>query len=256
MKILAINASYRGERGFTQVLIEKIKTGATDGGAEFETIVLAECRINQCLGCDVCHTDQSYLKCVYDDKDDIQSILQKIREADLVIYATPIYIFNMSGLLKRFIERINSTCDINKLQVSKQGLFFHHIDKAVCSKPFVLLTTCGNIENETSKNAVTYFKTFARFMDAPMAGTLVRTASFLLQKKDEADFPKKMMVLNAFQAAGRDLALMGKVSNRNQKRATQNVIQIPTLIGLLMKIKPLRGKLLAEGIKKNAVSFK
>ncbi len=256
MKILAINSSHRGKNGFTQVLIDQIKDGAIAAKADFETVILADHKLNQCLGCEVCHTEKSYLKCVYDNKDDVKTILQKMAGANIIIYATPIYVFNMSALMKKFIDRLNSTSDINKIQVSKTGLFFHHIDVDICSKPFVLLTTCGNIEDETSKNVVSYFKTFSKFMDAPMVGTLVRKSSSLLQHKDEKTFTKKAIVLDAFREAGKELATVGKISSKTQKLATRNVIEMPLIIHLLMKIQPFRAKLVQEGLKRNVINMK
>ena len=97
MKILAINASHQGKKGFTQFLINKLATGAAETGTEFETVVLAEQKINPCLGCQVCHTEHSYLKCVYEDNDDVRTIFNKMTEADIIIYATPVYVFSMSG---------------------------------------------------------------------------------------------------------------------------------------------------------------
>lgn len=248
MKILAINASHRGEKGFTQFLIDQIRGGVVNAGAEFETIVLNKYKISQCLGCELCHTEKSYLKCIYEDKDDMKGILEKMSKADIIIYATPIHVFNMSGLMKNFIDRFNSTGDISKVTVSKNGLFFHHIDANICSKPFVLLTSCGNIENETSKSVASYFKTFSKFMDAPMVGVLVRKSSFLLRNMDEKTIPKKAIILNAFREAGRDLATKGTISKKSKKYAELNILQFPVLIKLLMKIRPLKSTLVKSGL--------
>ncbi|MCX8128842.1 MAG: flavodoxin family protein [Clostridia bacterium] len=253
MKILAINGSHMGEKGFTQTLLNKMREGAVAAGADFDTAILAKRRIKPCLGCEVCHTEKSYLKCVFEDKDDVAEIFQNMKEADIIVYATPVYVFNMSGLMKNFIDRINSTADIHKMQVSKKGLFFHHINRDICSKPFVLLTTCGNIENETTKNVVSYFRTFSRFMDAPMVGTLVRQSSFILQSKSDRELAEKKSVFDAFFDAGKEIAIKGKVSKRTQKRANQNVVKMPPLVRLLMKFKPLRAKIIEEGLKRNAV---
>jgi multimeric flavodoxin WrbA len=255
-KILAINGSHRGERGLTHVLVEQMRIGAEEDGSGFETVVLANQKINQCLGCEVCHTEKSYLRCVFEDKDDVKSIQDRMSEADIIVYATPIYVFTMSGLMKRFIDRMNSTGDTGKLRVSKKGLFFHHIDPAVCSKPFVLVTVCGNIEDETSRNAVSYFRTFSRFMDAPMVGQLVRTSAFLLHTKDEKDLPKKREILEAFRQAGKELATSGAIAGRTKRQATKNVIEMPSIIRLLMKVRPLRSRLVEEGLKKGAIHFR
>lgn len=51
MKILAINASYRGKNGYTQFLINKVFEGAKTTGAECETIVLSEHDVKRCICC-------------------------------------------------------------------------------------------------------------------------------------------------------------------------------------------------------------
>jgi len=244
MKILAINASHRGDKGFTHLLIDKIATGATQEGASFETIVLAKHKINHCIGCQVCHTEKSYLKCIYEEKDDVKSIFTKMREADIIIFATPVYLFNMSGLLKVFLDRFNSTGDSGKLQLSQSGLFFHHIDHELCSKPFVLLVCCDNIENETPKNVISYFRTYSKFMDAPMVGTLVRKSGKLIghgkSPEKEKQYPKVYDVYEAFQQAGRELATIGKIHPETQRRASRHIINIPPMLNILMKFRPFK----------------
>lgn len=244
MKILAINASHRGDKGFTHFLIDKIATGATQEGASFETIVLSKHKINHCTGCQVCHTEESYLKCIYEDEDDVKEIFNKMREADIIIFATPVYLFSMSGLLKVFLDRINSTGDSGKLQMSKSGLFFHHIDHELCSKPFVLLVCCDNLEDETPKNVISYFKTYSKFMDAPMVGTLIRKSGKLIghgkSPEREKQYPKIYDVYEAFQQAGKDLATIGKIHSKSEKRVNQYIINIPPMMNILMKFHPFK----------------
>ncbi|RLA95609.1 MAG: hypothetical protein DRG83_18410 [Deltaproteobacteria bacterium] len=72
-------------------------------------ITLVKLKINRCLSCGRCHTKQHPLQCVYDGKDDVRAVFKKMAEADLIIYATPVYVFGMSGLLKIFLERMYAT---------------------------------------------------------------------------------------------------------------------------------------------------
>ena len=252
MRIVAINASHRGEKGFTQFLLDKMARGATREGASFETVVLARQSINRCISCQVCHTEQSYLKCIYGDKDDVARIFEKMRQADLIIFATPVYIFTMSGLLKVLLDRIHGTGDSDRLQLSRSGLFFHHIDRELCSKPFALLICCDNVEDETPRNVISYFKTYARFMDAPMVGTLVRKAGKLAghgkSPEKEKQHPKIYSVYEAFEQAGRELATLGKIRPRTQSRANQQIISGPPFLSLLMKFRPFK-KLAIEKFK-------
>lgn len=253
MKILAINSSHRGAKGLTQVLLDRMREGAEADGADFEMVALVSCKINRCLGCEVCHTEKSHLKCVYEEQDDMKGILGKMAAADVVVYATPIYVFAMSGLLKCFLDRLNSTGDTHKIAVSKKGLIFHHIDEAICSKPFVLLVTCGNMEDETVHNVVSYFSTFSRFMDAPRVGLLIRKSAFVLQSLIEEDSGKKAKVLGAFRQAGKELAQSGRISGKTQRAAAEDVLDMPPAVRLLMKIKPLKAVMIREGVRKNVI---
>ena len=244
MKIVAINGSHRGERGYTQFLIDKVFQGARQVGAQCETIVLANHTIHRCLGCRVCHTEKSYLKCVYHEKDDVSQLFDTMRSADMLIYATPVYIFTMTGLMKTFLDRITSTADSSIPALSETGLFFHHIDKQLVSKPFVLLSCQDNFESETSKNVVSYFEIFSKFLDAPFVGCLLRTSGSLVghgkDKEKEARYPKILRVYNALIAAGEELVNTGKISPKTQKITNQNIINMPKPIEYILKFSFIR----------------
>lgn len=229
MKILALNGSHRGSRGSTQRLLNWIAEGAREAGAEFEPILLAEKKIMPCAGCDTCHSPDIKLRCVYEDEDDVRAIFNKMAEADLLIYASPVYIFSITGIMKTFLDRFNSTAGSGKLCLTKGGLLFHKMDTDIYTKPFVVLTCCGNAEPETYKNVVEYFKTFSRFLDAPLVGTLIRTTVGFLDKEPESEKQKRLIeeVGQAYVEAGRELARQGKISPGTERQANQNLVGIP-----------------------------
>lgn len=90
-KVVAINSSYRNN-GYTRFLLEKIARGFEKQQVNFEIINLCDKNIKRCISCGTCHTQKSYLKCIFEDKDEVKQIFDKMRESDLVIYATPIYL--------------------------------------------------------------------------------------------------------------------------------------------------------------------
>lgn len=53
----------------------------------------------------VSRTQKSYLKYVYHEKDDVARLFDIMREADRLIYATPVYIFTMTGLMKTLFHQ-------------------------------------------------------------------------------------------------------------------------------------------------------
>ncbi len=243
MRILALNASHRGDQGHTRFLIDRLFQGAKSAGAECEVISLARTKINRCLACDQCQAADHHLRCVYDDKDGVRAIFNKMAQADVIIYATPVYVFGLSGWLKTFLDRIHATSDSRQMTVSDSGLLFHHIDRTICAKPFVTLVCCDNLEVETPRNVLSYFRTFSRFMDAPQVGVLVRNGGRLSgygrRVEEQARlFPKLPAIYAAFEQAGRELAQDGYIHRATERRANQEIIPVP-FFGLLKRL-PLK----------------
>lgn len=84
MKILAINASYRGDKGHTRFLIDKLFAGATAAGAKCQVVTLVHIKINHCLACGRCQTTEHHFECVHDGKDDVAALFRQMAEADIL----------------------------------------------------------------------------------------------------------------------------------------------------------------------------
>jgi multimeric flavodoxin WrbA len=101
IKILAFNGSPRGKQSNTDLIVQPFLDGARKAGAETKTIYLRELESKPCQGCYTCWTKTPGV-CVH--KDDIP-LLVKMRPADIIVYATPLYIFTVSGIMKDFMDR-------------------------------------------------------------------------------------------------------------------------------------------------------
>lgn len=245
MKILAINGSYRGSKGYTAFLINKVFEGAMAEGAECEVIHLAEKHIERCRGCFVCQSERKLMHCIYEDKDDAKLIFEKMREADLLIYATPVYVFNQSSLMNKLFDRYLGICNSKEFQFTDSGLFFHHIDREVSCKPFVTIICQDNLETETHKNILSYYKTYSRFMNAPYVGKLIRRSGGVAEHGKASGveaFPILNKIYDSFVESGKELVLKGRISNYTQKMANKQLIKLPPMIHLLMRIPKFREK--------------
>lgn len=100
MKIIALLGSPHGLRGNTARLLRHVLEITEGEGALTETVVLKGDSVLPCLGCDACHKKGS---CV--QKDDFESIKDKVKSADGLVLASPNYIFNVSAQLKAFMDR-------------------------------------------------------------------------------------------------------------------------------------------------------
>lgn len=104
-KVLVISSSLR-KNSNSDALAEEFARGAAESGNEVERVSLAGKNMAFCRGCLAC---QKTGKCVIDD--DAVEIAEKIRNADIVVLATPIYYYSISGQLKTLFDRANSLYD-------------------------------------------------------------------------------------------------------------------------------------------------
>lgn len=104
-KVMVISTSIR-KNSNSEVLAKEFARGARDSGNNVELITLNEKKINFCTGCLAC---QSIKKCVIND--DVKDIVDKVEDADVLVFATPIYFYAMSGLMKTLIDRFNPLFD-------------------------------------------------------------------------------------------------------------------------------------------------
>lgn len=101
-KVLIISTSLR-KGSNSDYLAHEFERGVKDSGNEAEFVTLSDKRISFCIGCLSC---QKTMKCVI--KDDVQGITEKVKNADAIVFATPVYYYGMSGQMKTLLDRMNS----------------------------------------------------------------------------------------------------------------------------------------------------
>ena len=99
--VLIISSSLR-PRSNSDALANAFARGAAEAGNRVETVSLKGKDLRFCKGCLACQKTQ---KCVI--ADDAPSIVQKMYEADVLVFATPIYYYELSGQLKTLLDRAN-----------------------------------------------------------------------------------------------------------------------------------------------------
>ena len=101
MKIVVLNGSPRAN-GNTELLSQSFIRGAVEAGNEAELINLRGKKVAGCLGCKYCHGHGG--ECV--QKDDMKEILASLNQADMAVFASPIYWFDITAQLKAVIDRL------------------------------------------------------------------------------------------------------------------------------------------------------
>lgn len=87
----------------TTFMVNHFCRGAKSAGAEIDYITLKDMQINSCTGCYTCWT-KTPGECIF--QDDMTDLRLKFRKADLIVLASPLYTFNVTGIMKNFLDRI------------------------------------------------------------------------------------------------------------------------------------------------------
>ncbi len=99
-RVLILSASPR-KGGNSDTLCNQLMEGAQQAGHQVEKIFLKEKKINYCTGCGACYNRGNGCS----QKDDMENMLNKMIDADVIVMATPVYFYTMNGQMKTFIDR-------------------------------------------------------------------------------------------------------------------------------------------------------
>lgn len=105
-KVLAIIGSNRklsNTEYFAKRILNKLSE-LSDNKISFEIISTGDVKIDFCKGCTNCFRNGL---CPVDYKDDMRIIKEKILEADFIIFGSPVYAHNITGVMKNFLDRIS-----------------------------------------------------------------------------------------------------------------------------------------------------
>jgi len=113
MKILIINGTPK-EDGVCYSFVTAAEEASTEVSVEFETVRLSSERLKKCLMCDggwgICFNKHV---CIFGKNDGFNELQQKVKEASLIIYITPVYWGEISEELKIFLDRLRR-CEATK----------------------------------------------------------------------------------------------------------------------------------------------
>ena len=216
MKTLAIQGTPRPKASNTDILLQEFLKGARSQGAETETIYLKEKEIHSCTGCYTCWA-KTPGACIF--KDDMPELLEKVRACDILVLATPLYNWNMTSLLKGFLERLLPLYDPHLV---KMGETYHKPQRYEMNLRMVLVSTCGLPEISHFDGLRGIFRQIERFGHVPLIGELLMPAGELF--KQEGLREKVQGVLQAAYRAGVEVIRDGRVSEETEAQIQKPVI--------------------------------
>lgn len=101
MNIVVLSGSPR-KGANTDTMVETFAETAREDGHAVEVVRVASKKIAGCLGCQYCFTHEG--TCV--QKDDMADVIESLKGADMVVFASPIYWFDITAQEKAAIDRL------------------------------------------------------------------------------------------------------------------------------------------------------
>jgi multimeric flavodoxin WrbA len=230
MRITVFNGSPKAERGNTHVMVREFLRGAEEGGADVENVFLAGKEIKSCLGCYTCWTKTPGV-CVH--RDDMGELLSKFVASDVVAFATPLYVDNVSGIMKMFMDRLIPIADPHI--VRDENGECRHPQRHPKPRKMVVISNCGFPEQSHFQVLRLYFGRVARNTHMEVIAELYRSAGALLTTAEPG---LRLFIENykrLVRRAGKEVAEKMKLSDETATLLEQPLVPSPDFVDIYIE---------------------
>jgi multimeric flavodoxin WrbA len=224
MKVVAINASPKMERGNTAAIMIPFLEGMEEAGAEVELFYTRNLQIHPCQGDLACWANTPGM---CSQKDDMEMLLPKLADADIWVFATPVYVDGMPGPLKNIVDRAIPL--VQPFFELRDGHCRHPLREEVKHGRLVLVASCGFWEMDNFDPLLVHVRAMCRNMGREFAGALLRPHGHALKWMLKKGEPVND-VIDAARLAGRQLIQEGGMSSQNLAAVSRPLVPLDTLI--------------------------
>ena len=202
-KAVAINGSPRMERGNTAMILNPFIEGMTDAGSHVELFYASRLKVKPCsCGKMYCWTEVPGECCI---KDKMELIYPRLKESDIVVLATPVYI-PLPGEMQNIINRLCPLLDT--VLEFRKGRTRAKFRKDVRIRAIVLVSTGGWWEKGNFGTVVRIAEELAEGASVNFAGAVLRPHAHAMRREGELTQDGRA-VLNAVRKAGYELVKDG-----------------------------------------------
>ena len=218
MHVMAINGSPRKEKSSTYHILAPLLEGMRAAGATTELVHLGHLQIKPCLGCFLCWV-KTPGKCV--QKDDMAAVLERFVQADMLVFGTPLYHYNVSGLMKNFIDRTLPSFEPWLVEDPDHPGKSGHPDRYPRDRTMLLVSPCGFPEFDHFAPLVQYFQFFAQKLGWRYLGEILRPAGESLSHEQYQE--TFVWYYNLVRQAGEQLIRQGRITPEVQAGLRQDL---------------------------------
>ena len=215
MKVLLVRGNPR-KTGISQQVTDWFLQGVRASGAEVTEVDATALALQPCTGCYQCWVVNPG-RCIHDDA--MKDLLVAIREADVLVFSTPVNYYAMSSSLKTFVERM-FPCFAPGIERSARGYFRNRCryPEQFDRKKLVTIVVGSLKHPDTFRPINETFQLIADSLNMELGGQLTRPESYLLQFT--LSKPKTARLIEqAFVDAGMEAGTSGRLSAKTMEQA-------------------------------------
>ena len=170
MNILVITGSAH-KKGKSSCLADAFIKGAEESGHTVCRFDAAFKNVHPCIGCGFCQKNERV--CVF--KDDMQELNPELLKAEAVVFASPIYYYDINAQIKAVIDRFYANNSVLK----------------GADKKAILMLTYGDETEESAEGAIASFKGMIKYLEWENAGIISAKGCYVLDDVINSEYPKQ-----------------------------------------------------------------
>lgn len=204
-KVLVINGSPHKDKGNTALILNPFLEGMKEEGADVELFYTRDLMINPCSG-DLSCMIRPDGRCIH--RDDMDNLLPKIRDADILVLASPMYVDGVTGPMKTLMDRM---VPILQIFIEARDGHTRHPLKETKHRRIILVSSCGFWERDNFNALVAHIQAVAKNLSAEFSGALLRPHAGSLNDMIAEGAPVQD-IPDASREAGRRIIRDGTIS--------------------------------------------
>ncbi|MFX1515166.1 MAG: flavodoxin family protein [Promethearchaeota archaeon] len=228
MKVIAINSSPRKDKGLTANILRPFLEGIRETNADLDLFYTKDLTINFCRSCYQCWTTSPG---VCGQKDDMGVLLPKFRDADIWVFASPIYCDGINGSMKTLIDRLIAL--MKPFTELRAGRCRHPLRDDVKRGKVVFVSSAAWWHMTNFDPMLSYFQAFCNNFDREFGGALLRPHSVAMVPL------RKENIINdintAAKKAGNQIITQGEISEKYLSIISQELMSQDAYIDMLNK---------------------
>ena len=170
MNILVITGSAH-KKGTSSYLADAFIKGAEEAGHAVSRFDAAFKNVQPCIGCDSCKKNEQ--TCVF--KDDMQELNPELLKAEVAVFVSPIYYYDINAQIKAVIDRFYANNSVLK----------------GADKKAVLMLTYGDETEESAEGAIASYKGMVKYLEWKNAGIVSAKCCYVLDDVINSEYPKQ-----------------------------------------------------------------